>query len=254
MTAPLKTVETSKHAALDCAETAARAKKCRARARARAHGTKDSALAAMCGGHSRPEAQILPPNAEDIGEAKAAGARLRRFSTALRSRREERRAMAARSTSYAGSRSGRRGTERWTRQKRNDHRNACACPIGGRGHHLREPPERPAAPPNFDKGRQCGGFCRRLGKFRSNQGSLTPLVDRRPCSKASLAEAAIALVPIATAPRVGDASGTRRRDRHHRARAAARAWFRARAEAMARVPVFAHLEGVATFYVDKADK
>ena len=73
MTAPLKTVEASNIAVL-MHETAARAKSA-ARVLALAPtAQKDSALATMAAAIRARQAQVLAANAEDMAEAKAAGA------------------------------------------------------------------------------------------------------------------------------------------------------------------------------------
>ena len=250
MTAPLKTVETSNIAAL-MRETAARAKSA-ARVLALAPtAQKDGALAAMAEAIRARQAQILAANAEDIAEAKAAGATAAFLDRlALDGRRVA--AMAAALDVVRGLADPVGAvTERWTRPNGMTIERV-RVPIGVVGIIYESRPNVTA---------DAASLCLKAGNaavlrggsesFRSNQAIHTALVEGM--RTASLPEAAIALVPIRDRSAVGmmlaglDGAIDIIVPRGGKS-------LVARVQSEARVPVFAHLEGVCHVYVDKSAK
>jgi glutamate-5-semialdehyde dehydrogenase len=250
MTAPLKTVETSNIAAL-MRETAARAKSA-ARVLALAPtAQKDSALAAMAEAIRARQAQILAANAEDIAEAKAAGATAAFLDRlALDGRRVA--AMAAALDVVRGLADPVGAvTERWTRPNGMTIERV-RVPIGVVGIIYESRPNVTA---------DAASLCLKAGNaavlrggsesFRSNQAIHAALVEGM--RTASLPEAAIALVPIRDRSAVGmmlaglDGAIDIIVPRGGKS-------LVARVQSEARVPVFAHLEGVCHVYVDKSAK
>ena len=250
MTAPLKTVETSNIAAL-MRETAARAKSA-ARVLALAPtAQKDSALAAMAAAIGARQAQILAANAEDMAEAKAAGATAAFLDRlALDGRRVA--AMAAALDVVRGLADPVGAvTERWTRPNGMTIERV-RVPIGVVGIIYESRPNVTA---------DAASLCLKAGNaavlrggsesFRSNQAIHAALVEGM--RTASLPEAAIALVPIRDRSAVGmmlaglDGAIDIIVPRGGKS-------LVARVQSEARVPVFAHLEGVCHVYVDKSAK
>ena len=250
MTAPLKTVETSNIAAL-MRETAARAKSA-ARVLALAPtAQKDSALAAMAEAIRARQAQILAANAEDMAEAKAAGATAAFLDRlALDGRRVA--AMAAALDVVRGLADPVGAvTERWTRPNGMTIERV-RVPIGVVGIIYESRPNVTA---------DAASLCLKAGNaavlrggsesFRSNQAIHAALVEGM--RTASLPEAAIALVPIRDRSAVGmmlaglDGAIDIIVPRGGKS-------LVARVQSEARVPVFAHLEGVCHVYVDKSAK
>jgi glutamate-5-semialdehyde dehydrogenase len=250
MTAPLKTVETSNIAAL-MRETAARAKSA-ARVLALAPtAQKDSALAAMAEAIRARQAQILAANAEDIAEAKAAEATAAFLDRlALDGRRVA--AMAAALDVVRGLADPVGAvTERWTRPNGMTIERV-RVPIGVVGIIYESRPNVTA---------DAASLCLKAGNaavlrggsesFRSNQAIHAALVEGM--RTASLPEAAIALVPIRDRSAVGmmlaglDGAIDIIVPRGGKS-------LVARVQSEARVPVFAHLEGVCHVYVDKSAK
>ena len=250
MTAPLKTVETSNIAAL-MRETAARAKSA-ARVLALAPtAQKDGALAAMAEAIRARQAQILAANAEDMAEAKAAGATAAFLDRlALDGRRVA--AMAAALDVVRGLADPVGAvTERWTRPNGMTIERV-RVPIGVVGIIYESRPNVTA---------DAASLCLKAGNaavlrggsesFRSNQAIHAALVEGM--RTASLPEAAIALVPIRDRSAVGmmlaglDGAIDIIVPRGGKS-------LVARVQSEARVPVFAHLEGVCHVYVDKSAK
>ena len=250
MTAPLKTVEASNIAAL-MRETGARAKDA-ARVLALAPtAQKDSALAAMAEAIRARQAQILAANAEDMAEAKAAGATaafLDRLAldggrvAAMADALDVVRAL----TDPVGA-----VTERWTRPNGMTIERV-RVPIGVIGIIYESRPNVTA---------DAASLCLKAGNaailrggsesYRSNQAIHAALVEGMRA--ASLPEAAIALVPSRDRSAVGmmlsglDGAIDVIVPRGGKS-------LVARVQSEARVPVFAHLEGVCHVYVDKAAK
>jgi glutamate-5-semialdehyde dehydrogenase len=250
MTAPLKTVEASNIAALMC-EIAARAKSA-ARVLALAPtAQKDSALAAMAAAIRTRQAQILAANAEDMAEAKAAGATAAFLDRlALDGRRVAAMADALEVVRGLADPVG-AVTERWTRP--NDMSiERVRVPIGVVGIIYESRPNVTA---------DAASLCLKAGNaailrggsesYRSNQAIHAALVEGM--RTASLPEAAIALVPSRDRSAVGmmlaglDGAIDVIVPRGGKS-------LVARVQSEARVPVFAHLEGVCHVYVDKAAK
>jgi glutamate-5-semialdehyde dehydrogenase len=250
MTAPLKTVETSNIAAL-MRETGARAKSA-ARVLALAPtAQKDSALAGMAAAIRVRQAQILAANAEDTAEAKAAGATpafLDRL--ALDERRVAAMADALEVVRALADPVG-TVTERWTRPNGMTIERV-RVPIGVVGIIYESRPNVTA---------DAASLCLKAGNaailrggsesYRSNQAIHAALVEGM--RTASLPEAAIALVPSRDRSAVGmmlaglDGAIDIIVPRGGKS-------LVARVQSEARVPVFAHLEGVCHVYVDKAAK
>jgi glutamate-5-semialdehyde dehydrogenase len=250
MTAPLKTVEASNIAAL-MRETGARAKSA-ARVLALAPtAQKDSALAAMAEAIRARQAQILAANAEDMAEAKAAGATAAFLDRlALDARRVAAMADALdvvrALTDPVGA-----VTERWTRPNGMTIERV-RVPIGVIGIIYESRPNVTA---------DAASLCLKAGNaailrggsesYRSNQAIHAALVEGMRA--ASLPEAAIALVPSRDRSAVGmmlsglDGAIDVIVPRGGKS-------LVARVQSEARVPVFAHLEGVCHVYVDKAAK
>jgi glutamate-5-semialdehyde dehydrogenase len=250
MTAPLKTVETSNIAAL-MRETAARAKSA-ARVLALAPtAQKDGALAAMAEAIRARQAQILAANAEDMAEAKAAGATAAFLDRlALDGRRVAAIAAALDVVRGLADPVG-AVTERWTRPNGMTIERV-RVPIGVVGIIYESRPNVTA---------DAASLCLKAGNaavlrggsesFRSNQAIHAALVEGM--RTASLPEAAIALVPIRDRSAVGmmlaglDGAIDIIVPRGGKS-------LVARVQSEARVPVFAHLEGVCHVYVDKSAK
>jgi glutamate-5-semialdehyde dehydrogenase len=250
MTAPLRTVETSNIAAL-MRETGARAKSA-ARVLALAPtAQKDSALAGMAAAIRVRQAQILAANAEDTAEAKAAGATpafLDRL--ALDERRVAAMADALEVVRALADPVG-MVTERWTRPNGMTIERV-RVPIGVVGIIYESRPNVTA---------DAASLCLKAGNaailrggsesYRSNQAIHAALVEGM--RTASLPEAAIALVPSRDRSAVGmmlaglDGAIDIIVPRGGKS-------LVARVQSEARVPVFAHLEGVCHVYVDKAAK
>jgi glutamate-5-semialdehyde dehydrogenase len=250
MTAPLKTVEASNIAVL-MHETAARAKSA-ARVLALAPtAQKDSALATMAAAIRAREAQVLAANAEDMAEAKAAGATAAFLDRlALDERRVAAMAEALEVVRGLADPVG-TVTERWTRPNGMTIERV-RVPIGVVGIIYESRPNVTA---------DAASLCLKAGNaailrggsesYRSNQAIHAALVEGMRA--ASLPEAAIALVPIRDRSAVGmmlaglDGAIDVIVPRGGKS-------LVARVQSEARVPVFAHLEGVCHVYVDKAAK
>ena len=250
MTAPLKTVEGSNIATL-MAETGERARSV-ARVLALAPtAQKDRALAAMAAAIRARKAQILGANAEDMAEAKASGATsafLDRLAldegrvTAMAEGLDVVRALADPVGTV---------TERWTRPNGMTIERV-RVPIGVVGIIYESRPNVTA---------DAASLCVKAGNaailrggsesYRSNQAIHAALVEGMRA--ASLPEAAIALVPSRDRSAVGmmlsglDGAIDVIVPRGGKS-------LVARVQAEARVPVFAHLEGICHVYVDKAAK
>jgi glutamate-5-semialdehyde dehydrogenase len=250
MTAPLKTVEASNIAAL-MRETGARAKSA-ARVLALAPtAQKDSALAAMAEAIRARQAQILAANAEDMAEAKAAGATAAFLDRlALDGRRVAAIADALDVVRALADPVG-AVTERWTRPNGMTIERV-RVPIGVIGIIYESRPNVTA---------DAASLCLKAGNaailrggsesYRSNQAIHAALVEGMRA--ASLPEAAIALVPGRDRSAVGmmlsglDGAIDVIVPRGGKS-------LVARVQSEARVPVFAHLEGICHVYVDKAAK
>ena len=250
MTAPLKTVEGSNIATL-MAETGERARSV-ARVLALAPtAQKDRALAAMAAAIRARKAQILGANAEDMAEAKASGA-----TSAFLDRLalDERRVAAmAEGLDVVRALADPVGTvtERWTRPNGMTIERV-RVPIGVVGIIYESRPNVTA---------DAASLCVKAGNaailrggsesYRSNQAIHAALVEGMRA--ASLPEAAIALVPSRDRSAVGmmlsglDGAIDVIVPRGGKS-------LVARVQAEARVPVFAHLEGICHVYVDKAAK
>ena len=250
MTAPLKTVEGSNIATL-MAETGERARSV-ARVLALAPtAQKDRALAAMAAAIRARKAQILGANAEDMAEAKASGA-----TSAFLDRLalDERRVAAmAEGLDVVRALADPVGTvtERWTRPNGMTIERV-RVPIGVVGIIYESRPNVTA---------DAASLCVKAGNaailrggsesYRSNQAIHAALVGGMRA--ASLPEAAIALVPSRDRSAVGmmlsglDGAIDVIVPRGGKS-------LVARVQAEARVPVFAHLEGICHVYVDKAAK
>jgi glutamate-5-semialdehyde dehydrogenase len=250
MTAPLKTVEASNIAPL-LRETGARAKSA-ARVLALAPtAQKDSALAAMAEAIRARQAQILAANAEDMAEAKAAGATAAFLDRlALDGRRVAAIADALDVVRALADPVG-AVTEHWTRPNGMTIERV-RVPIGVIGIIYESRPNVTA---------DAASLCLKAGNaailrggsesYRSNQAIHAALVEGMRA--ASLPEAAIALVPGRDRSAVGmmlsglDGAIDVIVPRGGKS-------LVARVQSEARVPVFAHLEGVCHVYVDKAAK
>ena len=250
MTAPLKTVEASNIAPL-LRETGARAKSA-ARVLALAPtAQKDSALAAMAEAIRARQAQILAANAEDMAEAKAAGATAAFLDRlALDGRRVAAIADALDVVRALADPVG-AVTERWTRPNGMTIERV-RVPIGVIGIIYESRPNVTA---------DAASLCLKAGNaailrggsesYRSNQAIHAALVEGMRA--AALPEAAIALVPGRDRSAVGmmlsglDGAIDVIVPRGGKS-------LVARVQSEARVPVFAHLEGVCHVYVDKAAK
>jgi len=250
MTAPLKTVEASNIAVL-MHETAARAKSA-ARVLALAPtAQKDSALATMAAAIRARQAQVLAANAEDMAEAKAAGATAAFLDRlALNERRVAAMAEALEVVRGLADPVG-TVTERWTRPNGMTIERV-RVPIGVVGIIYESRPNVTA---------DAASLCLKAGNaailrggsesYRSNQAIHAALVEGMRA--ASLPEAAIALVPSRDRSAVGmmlaglDGAIDVIVPRGGKS-------LVARVQSEARVPVFAHLEGVCHVYVDKAAK
>jgi len=250
MTAPLKTVEGSNIATL-MAEIGERARSV-ARVLALAPtAQKDRALAAMAAAIRARKALILGANAEDMAEAKASGA-----TSAFLDRLalDERRVAAmAEGLDVVRALADPMGTvtERWTRPNGMTIERV-RVPIGVVGIIYESRPNVTA---------DAASLCVKAGNaailrggsesYRSNQAIHAALVDGMRA--ASLPEAAIALVPSRDRSAVGmmlsglDGAIDVIVPRGGKS-------LVARVQAEARVPVFAHLEGICHVYVDKAAK
>jgi|AmaraimetFIIA100_FD_contig_123_63908_length_2928_multi_9_in_0_out_0_3 glutamate-5-semialdehyde dehydrogenase len=250
MTAPLKTVEGSNFATL-MAEIGERARSA-ARVLALAPtAQKDRALAAMAAAIRARKAQILAANAEDMAEAKASGA-----TSAFLDRLalDERRVAAmAEGLHVVRALTDPVGTvsDRWTRPNGMTIERV-RVPIGVVGIIYESRPNVTA---------DAASLCVKAGNaailrggsesYRSNQAIHAALVDGMRA--ASLPEAAIALVPSRDRSAVGmmlsglDGAIDVIVPRGGKS-------LVARVQAEARVPVFAHLEGICHVYVDKAAK
>jgi len=250
MTAPLKTVEGSNIATL-MAEIGERARSV-ARVLALAPtAQKDRALAAMAAAIRARKAQILGANAEDMAEAKVSGA-----TSAFLDRLalDERRVAAmAEGLDVVRALADPVGTvtERWTRPNGMTIERV-RVPIGVVGIIYESRPNVTA---------DAASLCVKAGNaailrggsesYRSNQAIHAALVEGMRA--ASLPEAAIALVPSRDRSAVGmmlsglDGAIDVIVPRGGKSQVA-------RVQAEARVPVFAHLEGICHVYVDKAAK
>ena len=250
MTAPLKTVEGSNIATL-MAEIGERARSV-ARVLALAPtAQKDRALAAMAAAIRARKAQILGANAEDMAEAKVSGA-----TSAFLDRLalDERRVAAmAEGLDVVRALADPVGTvtERWTRPNGMTIERV-RVPIGVVGIIYESRPNVTA---------DAASLCVKAGNaailrggsesYRSNQAIHAALVEGMRA--ASLPEAAIALVPSRDRSAVGmmlsglDGAIDVIVPRGGKS-------LVARVQAEARVPVFAHLEGICHVYVDKAAK
>src|SRR5437868_5087078 len=250
MAAPLKTVEGSNIAAL-MHEIGQRAKSA-ARVLALAPtAQKDRALAAMAAAIRTRQAEILAANAKDVAEAKAAGATAAFLD---RLALDERRIAAMADaldvvralTDPVGA-----VTERWTRPNGMTIERV-RVPIGVIGIIYESRPNVTA---------DAASLCLKAGNaailrggsesYRSNQAIHAALVEGMRA--ASLPEAAIALVPSRDRSAVGmmlsGLDGTIDMIVPRGGKSLV-----ARVQAEARVPVFAHLEGICHVYVDKAAK
>ena len=250
MAAPLKTVEGSNIAAL-MHEIGQRAKSA-ARVLALAPTVqKDRALAAMAAAIRTRQAEILAANAKDVAEAKAAGAtaafldRLaldERRIAAMADGLDVVRALADPVGAVA---------ERWTRPNGMTIERV-RVPIGVVGIIYESRPNVTA---------DAASLCLKAGNaailrggsesYRSNQAIHAALIEGMQA--ASLPEAAIALVPSRDRSAVGmmlsGLDGTIDMIVPRGGKSLV-----ARVQAEARVPVFAHLEGICHVYVDKAAK
>jgi glutamate-5-semialdehyde dehydrogenase len=250
MTAPLKAVEASNIAAL-MRETGARAKSA-ARVLALAPtAQKDSALVTMAAAIRARQAQILAANAEDMAEAKAAGATAAFLDRlALDERRVAAMADALEVVRALADPVG-TVTERWTRPNGMTIERV-RVPIGVVGIIYESRPNVTA---------DAASLCLKAGNaailrggsesYRSNQAIHAALGEGMRA--ASLPEAAIALVPSRDRAAVGmmlaglDGAIDVIVPRGGKS-------LVARVQSEARVPVFAHLEGICHVYVDKAAK
>jgi glutamate-5-semialdehyde dehydrogenase len=250
MTAPLKTVEASNIAAL-MRETAARAKSAARVVALAPTAQKDSALAAMAAAIHARQAQILAANAEDMAEAKATGATAAFLDRlALDGRRVAAMAEALDIVRGLADPVG-AVTERWTRPNGMTIERV-RVPIGAVGIIYESRPNVTA---------DAASLCLKAGNaailrggsesYRSNQAIHAALVEGM--RTASLPEAAIALVPSRDRSAVGmmlaglDGAIDVIVPRGGKS-------LVARVQSEARVPVFAHLEGVCHVYVDKSAK
>ena len=250
MTAPLKTVEASTVAAM-MRETGQRAKSAARVLALTPAAQKDKALTGMAKAIRTRQAHILSANADDIAEAKAAGgtpAFLDRL--ALDERRIAAVADGLEAVRALGDPVG-MVTERWTRPNGMTIERV-RVPIGVVGIIYESRPNVTA---------DAASLCLKAGNaailrggsesYRSNQAIHAALIEGMQA--ASLPEAAIALVPSRDRSAVGmmlsGLDGTIDMIVPRGGKSLV-----ARVQAEARVPVFAHLEGICHVYVDKAAK
>ena len=250
MTAPLKTVEASTVAAM-MRETGQRAKSAARVLALTPAAQKDKALTGMAKAIRTRQAHILSANADDIAEAKAAGATpafLDRL--ALDERRIAAVADGLEAVRALGDPVG-MVTERWTRPNGMTIERV-RVPIGVVGIIYESRPNVTA---------DAASLCLKAGNaailrggsesYRSNQAIHAALIEGMQA--ASLPEAAIALVPSRDRSAVGmmlsGLDGTIDMIVPRGGKSLV-----ARVQAEARVPVFAHLEGICHVYVDKAAK
>ena len=247
MTAPLKTIETvaDVHHARD---RAARARRPRGLALAPA-AQKDKALAAMADAIRARKAAILAANAEDVADAKAAGATAAFLDRLTLD--DKRIAAMADGLDVVRALADPVGavTERWTRPNGMTIERV-RVPLGVIGVIYESRPNVTA---------DAGALCLKAGNaviLRGGSESLrSPARSMRRCAKgcaaAGLPEDAIQLVPTRDRAAVGlmlrglDGSIDVIVPRGGKS-------LVARVQAEARVPVFAHLEGICHVYVDKA--
>ena len=250
MTAPLKTVEASTVAAM-MRETGQRAKSAARVLALTPAAQKDKALTGMAKAIRTRQAHILSANADDIAEAKAAGATpafLDRL--ALDERRIAAVADGLEAVRALGDPVG-MVTERWTRPNGMTIERV-RVPIGVVGIIYESRPNVTA---------DAASLCLKAGNaailrggsesYRSNQAIHAALIEGMQA--ASLPEAAIALVPSRDRSAVGmmlsGLDGTIDMIVPRGGKSLV-----ARVQAEARVPVFAHLEGICHVYVDNAAK
>jgi len=250
VTAPLKTVEASTVAAM-MRETGQRAKSAARVLALTPAAQKDKALTGMAKAIRTRQAHILSANADDIAEAKAAGgtpAFLDRL--ALDERRIAAVADGLEAVRALGDPVG-MVTERWTRPNGMTIERV-RVPIGVVGIIYESRPNVTA---------DAASLCLKAGNaailrggsesYRSNQAIHAALIEGMQA--ASLPEAAIALVPSRDRSAVGmmlsGLDGTIDMIVPRGGKSLV-----ARVQAEARVPVFAHLEGICHVYVDKAAK
>jgi len=250
VTAPLKTVEASTVAAM-MRETGQRAKSAARVLALTPAAQKDKALTGMAKAIRTRQAHILSANADDIAEAKAAGATpafLDRL--ALDERRIAAVADGLEAVRALGDPVG-MVTERWTRPNGMTIERV-RVPIGVVGIIYESRPNVTA---------DAASLCLKAGNaailrggsesYRSNQAIHAALIEGMQA--ASLPEAAIALVPSRDRSAVGmmlsGLDGTIDMIVPRGGKSLV-----ARVQAEARVPVFAHLEGICHVYVDKAAK
>ena len=250
MTAPLKTVEASIVAPM-MRETGQRAKSAARVLALTPAAQKDKALTGMAKAIRTRQAHILSANADDIAEAKAAGATpafLDRL--ALDERRIAAVADGLEAVRALGDPVG-MVTERWTRPNGMTIERV-RVPIGVVGIIYESRPNVTA---------DAASLCLKAGNaailrggsesYRSNQAIHAALIEGMQA--ASLPEAAIALVPSRDRSAVGmmlsGLDGTIDMIVPRGGKSLV-----ARVQAEARVPVFAHLEGICHVYVDKAAK
>ena len=248
MTAPLKTVEASIVAPM-MRETGQRAKSAARVLALTPAAQKDKALTGMAKAIRTRQAHILSANADDIAEAKAAGATpafLDRL--ALDERRIAAVADGLEAVRALGDPVG-MVTERWTRPNGMTIERV-RVPIGVVGIIYESRPNVTA---------DAASLCLKAGNaailrggsesYRSNQAIHAALIEGMQA--ASLPEAAIALVPSRDRSAVGmmlsGLDGTIDMIVPRGGKSLV-----ARVQAEARVPVFAHLEGICHVYVDKA--
>jgi len=250
VTAPLKTVEASIVAPM-MRETGQRAKSAARVLALTPAAQKDKALTGMAKAIRTRQAHILSANADDIAEAKAAGgtpAFLDRL--ALDERRIAAVADGLEAVRALGDPVG-MVTERWTRPNGMTIERV-RVPIGVVGIIYESRPNVTA---------DAASLCLKAGNaailrggsesYRSNQAIHAALIEGMQA--ASLPEAAIALVPSRDRSAVGmmlsGLDGTIDMIVPRGGKSLV-----ARVQAEARVPVFAHLEGICHVYVDKAAK
>src|SRR2546430_4221352 len=250
MAAPLKTVEGSNIAAL-MHEIGQRAKSAARVLSLAPTVKKDRALAAMAAAIRTRQAEILAANAKDVAEAKAAGATAAFLDRlALDERRIAAVADGLEAVRALGDPVG-MVTERWTRPNGMTIERV-RVPIGVVGIIYESRPNVTA---------DAASLCLKAGNaailrggsesYRSNQAIHAALIEGMQA--ASLPEAAIALVPSRDRSAVGmmlsGLDGTIDVIVPRGGKSLV-----ARVQAEARVPVFAHLEGICHVYVDKAAK
>jgi glutamate-5-semialdehyde dehydrogenase len=250
MTAPLKTVEASTVAPM-MRETGQRAKRAARVLALASTAQKDKALAGMAEAIRAHQAHILSANADDMAEAKAAGATAAFLD---RLALDERRiATMADGLDVVRALADPVGvvTERWTRPNGMTIERV-RVPIGVVGIIYESRPNVTA---------DAASLCLKAGNaailrggsesYRSNQAIHAALMEGMRA--ASLPETAIALVPTRDRTAVGmmlsGLDGTIDVIVPRGGKSLV-----ARVQAEARVPVFAHLEGICHVYVDKAAK